>query len=139
MIDLMQNAVIGPYIRRGIEQGIHRGIRMALSRQLTTKFGPLPDHVSVQLDDATEDELLGCAERVLTACTLDEVLLPARIQAIDRGVREGARQTLSRLLTMKFKGLPDRAVEWLDRATKDELLDRCVRVLDADTIDEVIG
>ena len=110
---------------------------MMLSRQLTTKFGALPDHVGVQLDEATEDELLGCAERVLIPRTLDEVLLPVMAHATERGVREGVRQTVSRLLTMRFKGLPDRTVEWLDRATKDELLDRCVRVLTAATIDEV--
>jgi hypothetical protein len=137
MIDIMQLEVIGPAIRHGIKLGIPQGIRSVLRRQLTLRFGPLPDHVVALLDEATEDELLGCVERVLTADTLYEVLAPAISQTFERGVKEGIRRTISLLLTMKFRGLPEHAVDRLDRATKDELLDYSERALTAATLDEV--
>jgi hypothetical protein len=77
MIDIMELEVIGPAIRQGIEQGIEQGktlgTRGTLSRQLTLKFGPLPEHATARLDRATEAELSSWEERVLTARTLDEV------------------------------------------------------------------
>jgi len=77
MIDIMENKVLGPAIRQGIEQGKALGIELgqmqALSRQLTKKFGPLPDPVMTRLHGASEAELLSWIDRVLTARTLDEV------------------------------------------------------------------
>ena len=72
MIDIMELEVIGPAIRQGIEQGIEL-IRQVVSRQLTTRFGPLPDHAVTRLHRASQAELLSWADRVLTARTLDEV------------------------------------------------------------------
>jgi len=69
MIDIMQNEVIGPAIRKGIAQGKTQ----LLSQLLTTKFGPLPDHAVERLHSASESELSSWADRVLTALTLDEV------------------------------------------------------------------
>jgi len=91
MIDIMQLEVIGPAIRHGIKLGIPQGIRSVLRRQLTLRFGPLPDHVVALLDEATEDELLGCVERVLTADTLYEVLAPAISQTFERRVPKQRR------------------------------------------------
>ena len=65
MIDIMENKVIGPAIRKGEA--------LMLTRQLTTRFGPLPDDTVARLGRASEPELLGWADRVLTARTLDEV------------------------------------------------------------------
>ena len=53
----MKNEVIGPAIRHGIEQGIPRRRRSILSRQLTIKFGPLPDHAVTLWTRAMEDAL----------------------------------------------------------------------------------
>jgi hypothetical protein len=139
MIDIMENRVIGPAIRHGIEQGIPKGMRSVLSRQLTVKFGPLPHRVVAQLDEATEDELLGCAERVLTAATLDEVLAPAIAQAVERGERLGVRWAVSRVLMKKFGPLPDHTTARLDRSTTEELLDCVDRVFTAAALNEVFG
>jgi hypothetical protein len=69
MIDIMENEVIGPAIRKGIEQGKTQ----LLTQLLTTRFGPLPDPVVTRLHQASESELSSWADRVLTARTLDEV------------------------------------------------------------------
>ncbi len=89
MIDIMENKILGPAIRKGIEQGRTEGRaegrtegriegraegeRLVLSRQLTTKFGPLPEAVLGRLRTASETELSSWVDRVLTAHTLDEV------------------------------------------------------------------
>lgn len=69
MIDIMENKVLGPAIRQGIEQGKTQ----LLSQQLTTRFGPLPTHAVERLHRASESELSSWADRVLTARTLDDV------------------------------------------------------------------
>jgi hypothetical protein len=73
MIDIMENEVIGPAIRQGIEQGKAQATMHALSRLLTQKFGSLPDPIVTRLRRASEAELLIWLDRVLTASTLDEV------------------------------------------------------------------
>ena len=74
----MENEVVGPAIRHGIEQGIPRRRRSILSRQLTIKFGPLPDHAVTLWTRAMEDALdcaviarmigLAALPRYLVAC-----------------------------------------------------------------------
>jgi hypothetical protein len=63
MIDIMENKVLGPAIRQGIEQGMIEGIKRGktevLSRQLAKKFGSLPDPIVTRLHRASEGELLG--------------------------------------------------------------------------------
>jgi hypothetical protein len=61
-------------IEQGIEQGIERGERQVLVRQLTRRFGPLPDHAAQRIEAAGRAELELWADRVLTAPSLDEVL-----------------------------------------------------------------
>ncbi len=85
MIDIMENKILGPAIRKGIEQGRTEGRtegriegraegeRLVLSRQLTIKFGPLPESALARLRRASETELSSWVDRVLTAHTLDEV------------------------------------------------------------------
>jgi hypothetical protein len=73
MIDIMENKVLGPAIRHGIEQGKTEGERGTLSRLLTRKFGPLSDDALARLQRASETELFDWIDRVLTARTLDEV------------------------------------------------------------------
>jgi hypothetical protein len=61
-------------IEQGIEQGVVRGLREALLRQMSTKFGPLPESVTAKVN-ATEGraELEVLLLRVLTAASLDEM------------------------------------------------------------------
>jgi predicted transposase/invertase (TIGR01784 family) len=59
---------------RGIEQG-RRGLLLNL---VTLKFGP-PDADTLRvLERATPEQLSECAERILTATSIDEVLAPCR-------------------------------------------------------------
>lgn len=85
MIDIMENEVLGPAIRRGIAEGEilgraegkaegeAEGECLLLSRQLTRRFGQPPRHVVERIEKATESELMTWADRVLTATCLAEV------------------------------------------------------------------
>jgi hypothetical protein len=72
MIDIMENEVLGPAIRKGLAQGE----RNVVLRLLAWKFGPLPGHVTEKLQNATESDLLVWEQRLLKAITLDEVFQP---------------------------------------------------------------
>ena len=61
-------------LEKGRQTGVIAGKRAALLQQLTTKFGPLPEHATSRLHAlASIDELDDYLERVLTAKTLDEM------------------------------------------------------------------
>jgi hypothetical protein len=72
MIDIMENKVLGPAIR----QGIQRGKAEMLTELLTERFGMLPDWASQRLAEAQEPDFTIWAKRVLAAKTLDEVFGP---------------------------------------------------------------
>ncbi|WP_006746156.1 RpnC/YadD family protein [Thioalkalivibrio paradoxus] len=73
------------FIQQGLEQGLKQGLEKgrqegiglgearALMRQLTLKFGPLPEAVRTRVESADADTLLLWSDRVLGAETLDEV------------------------------------------------------------------
>jgi hypothetical protein len=61
-------------IERGIETGRARGMREVLARQLSRRFGPLPEAVTVRLEQIqSTEELARLAERVLQARSLAEL------------------------------------------------------------------
>ncbi|MCA1792037.1 MAG: DUF4351 domain-containing protein [Thioalkalivibrio sp.] len=64
-------------LEQGLEKGVERGIRQGeaqmLLRQLSLRFGNLPDSVQARVESADADTLLQWSERILTATTLDEV------------------------------------------------------------------
>jgi len=65
-------------IERGIEQGIEkgraRGMRELLARQLSRRFGPLPEAATARLEQIqSTEELARLAERVLQARSLAEL------------------------------------------------------------------
>ena len=60
-------------IEQGIEQGKKQGEAILLKRQLTRRFGDLPDWVEAQLESATTEILEQWGERILDAETLKEV------------------------------------------------------------------
>ena len=72
MIDIMENEVLGPAIRKGLVQGE----RNVVVRLLTWKFGPLPGYVAEKLQSAAESDLLVWEQRLLNANTLDEIFHP---------------------------------------------------------------
>jgi len=61
-------------LQQGMQQGMQQGEALALERQLTLKFGELPEAVRQRIAEADADTLIVWLERVLTASSLDEVL-----------------------------------------------------------------
>ena len=61
------------FMDKGREEGIGQGEARVLLRQLTLKFGPLPEPVRARIESADADTLLRWSERVLSADQLDEV------------------------------------------------------------------
>lgn len=61
-------------IERGIETGRARGMREVLVRQLSRRFGPLPESAAARLEEVqSTEELARLAERVLQARSLAEL------------------------------------------------------------------
>jgi hypothetical protein len=58
---------------KGMAKGIAEGRAQLLLRLLTRRFGTLPAEVEERVRDTSIDELDACAERLLTAKSLDEV------------------------------------------------------------------
>jgi len=63
-------------VQKAREQGIERGERTLLLRQLGRRFGELPPEATERLGRASSPELETWTERVLDAATLDEVFDP---------------------------------------------------------------
>jgi len=60
-------------LEQGMKKGIRQGEAQMLLRQMTLRFGVLPQSAHAQVESADADMLLRWSERVLTASTLDEV------------------------------------------------------------------
>jgi len=60
--------------RKGLEKGEQTGRQTVLRRQLTRRFGPLPQWAEARIAKARSAELLDWADRVLDAATLEDVL-----------------------------------------------------------------
>jgi hypothetical protein len=58
--------------------GEHAGAVKMLVKLLTLRFGPPDQAVARTLERATPEQLSECAERILTATSLDELLAPLR-------------------------------------------------------------
>ena len=61
------------FMDKGREEGIGQLEARVLLRQLTLKFGLLPEPVRARIESADADTLLRWSERVLSADQLDEV------------------------------------------------------------------
>ena len=61
-------------IEKGLERGREQGRLNTLTRQLTRRFGSLPDAALARLQSATPDQLDLWTDRVLDAPTLEAVL-----------------------------------------------------------------
>ena len=62
------------FAERFIEQGMQRGEAKILIRQLTKRFGELPDEKRLKIDTGDADTLPRWSKRVPTAQTLNDVL-----------------------------------------------------------------
>lgn len=60
-------------LAKGLEKGIVKGEGTILRRQLTRRFGPLPQDILDRLADADAAKLETWADRVIDAASLDEV------------------------------------------------------------------
>ena len=59
--------------QKGLQKGLSEGAANVLVRQLTARFGPLPEAVVARLRVGTEADHVRWAERLLTAPSLDAV------------------------------------------------------------------
>jgi len=62
--------------QEGMQQGLQRGEARILTALLRLSFGELPAEVQQHIETADADTLLRWSERVLTAITPGEVLVP---------------------------------------------------------------
>jgi hypothetical protein len=143
MIDIMENAVLGP--------AILKGERDMLTMMLEHEFGALPAWGAVKLANAKEPQLLNWGKRLVLAETLDEVFqdnalrLPVRplvhkrmmTEALGRGVRQGKSAVVIRLLERRFGALPDWVGQKLGNATEAEIMAWAERVLSAQSLNDV--
>lgn len=57
----------------GLEAGVIEGKRQTLLRQLSAKFGELPEETTAAVETMSEVELDSALDRILAAKTLDEL------------------------------------------------------------------
>jgi flagellar biosynthesis/type III secretory pathway protein FliH len=60
-------------VAKGIEKGVAKGQRELLLRQLTKRFGALPESATRRVAGASTEELARWGERILDAASLDHV------------------------------------------------------------------
>ena len=73
MIDLMENKILGPAIRQGMEQGRAIERRELLQGILEDRFGQLPNWAAAKLAAATPETLKAWSHR-LRADSLEDIL-----------------------------------------------------------------
>ncbi len=64
----------GPSYLRGRTEGRTEGRRETLTRQLITRFGPLPSWASERVEQASDEQLETYLDKILTAPSLEETL-----------------------------------------------------------------
>ncbi len=60
-----------------------------------------------------------------------------RLKGLEKGIEQGTRRTLLRLLEARFGPLPERAVKALKRMRNGALEALSLRILEADSLDEL--
>ena len=75
-IDLKQTRFYQDVLAEGIEEGRQEGEAALLLRLITLKFGSPDPLIRHRIETADTETLLRWAERLLTATTLDQVLIP---------------------------------------------------------------
>ncbi len=74
IVDVMQNKILGPEIRKALKQGREEGQLTLLTRMIEARFGPLPHWAKRRLSamPAAEFEQLGLS--MMNASSLKELL-----------------------------------------------------------------
>ncbi len=60
-------------LQQGLQQGMQQGALQMLKRQLSVKFGTIPENVTTQLNNTDEETILKWSERILTANSLSDI------------------------------------------------------------------
>ena len=60
-------------LEEGLEQGLKQGELIALERQLTRRFGPIPEAIQQRLRSATTEQLESWLDRILEANNIEDV------------------------------------------------------------------
>ena len=78
VIDLMENDIIGPAIRQGLEKGREEGRAAGeqhlLRRLIEKRFGSIPDWANAKLASLTVAEIETIGERIFDAPTVESLL-----------------------------------------------------------------
>jgi len=72
-LDQWEEKILEKGIAEGIEKGIGKGEVLVLQRQLSKRFGVLPDWALERLEQGSREELENWAERILDAGSLEAV------------------------------------------------------------------
>ncbi len=77
-IDILENKVLGPAFKRGLEEGELKGELEGelkiLRRQIEKRFGPIPKWADERLAARSAAELEELSIRILDAATIEELL-----------------------------------------------------------------
>ena len=73
-IDILENKVLGPPYKRGLEEGELEGERKVLRRQIEKRFGPIPGWAEERLASRSAAELEDLSVRVLDAQSMEDLL-----------------------------------------------------------------
>jgi hypothetical protein len=71
--DLMDNKILGPAIRRKVEQGVEQGVKDVVRLQIQKRFGPIPQWVDRRITEISEPEARDLAVKLLDASSLEEL------------------------------------------------------------------
>ena len=77
-IDILENKVLGPPYKRGLEEGLQQGAlegeRKLLRRLIEKRFGPMPGWAEERLTSRSAAELEDLSVRVLDAQSIEDLL-----------------------------------------------------------------
>jgi hypothetical protein len=73
-IDILENKVLGPPFKKGLEEGELKGELKILRRLIEKRFGPIPAWADESLSARSAIELEELSERVLDAATIEDIL-----------------------------------------------------------------
>jgi hypothetical protein len=72
--ELLSQGIYDQGRKAGLEQGSLQGQRALLMRQLTRRFGTLPEEVEARVTRADTEEIARWGDRIFDAASLDDVL-----------------------------------------------------------------
>jgi len=61
------------YIAEGVEQGIEKGEMLALQKQLSRKFGPIPATITEKIAQASPEQIDVWLDRAFDGLSLEEI------------------------------------------------------------------